>query len=69
MCSLSENMFKNGLVRKICKFLNGDRYSLLHVTDVLGKIPVEYHEEDVYVLSDEVLLIKLNFLRKTEGQQ
>lgn len=28
---------------------------LLHVTDVLGKIPEEYHEGDaVFVLSDEV---------------
>ncbi len=55
VCSLSENMFKNGLVKKICKFLNGNRFSLLHVTDVLGKIPGEYSKEDVYVLSYEVL--------------
>lgn len=55
VCSLSEHMFKNELVRKINKFLNGKKYSLLFVTDVLGKIPTEYHEQgDVFVLSDEV---------------
>ena len=55
VCSLSEQMFKSNLVKKINKFLNGNRYSLLHVTDVLGKIPEEYHEGNaVFVLSDEV---------------
>ena len=54
VCSLSEAMFKNELVRKVNKFLNSKRYSLLFASDVLGKIPDEYRGEDVYVFSDEV---------------
>lgn len=60
MCSLSEPMFKNELVKKINKFLDGKRYSLLYVTDVLGKIPEAYQEGvDVYVMSDEVTYLLL----------
>ena len=60
MCSLSEPMFKNELVKKINKFLDGRRYSLLYVTDVLGKIPEAYQEGvDVYAMSDEVTYLLL----------
>lgn len=60
MCSLSEPMFKNELVKKINKFLDGKRYSLLYVTDVLGKIPEAYQEGvDVYAMSDEVTYLLL----------
>lgn len=60
MCSLSEPMFKNELVKKINKFLDGRRYSLLNVTDVLGKIPEAYQEGvDVYAMSDEVTYLLL----------
>ena len=49
-------IFKNNLAKKINKFLNGNSYSLLHVTDALGKIPEEYYDGDaIFVLSDEVL--------------
>ena len=49
-------MFKTNLVKKINKFLSGNSYSLLYVTDILGKIPEEYHDGDaIFVLSDEVI--------------